>query len=253
MSRSSRRLPRADLAVVSGSGLAIVPADAELVEVFDYAALGWPASDVAGHPNRLLVADWAPAGRPALRLLLACGRCHLYEGSTPGRAARAVDDIAAAGVRALIVTNAVGALDPALEPGDAVVVTSVIDLQGTLRGPVRALPVAGDDAAAGLVTALAPHVRARAGRYVAVPGPHYETPAEAAWLRSFGEVVGMSGAVEVRAARRHGLPVRVLSLVSNRSGAASDHAAVLSVGERLESRLRRGLAAFAGAVVQECA
>ncbi len=188
-----------------------------------------------------------------MRLLLAGGRCHLYEGWTARRLARPVDDLAGAGVRGLVVTNAVGALDPTLEPGDGVVVTAVTDLQGALRGPVRVSPVVGDEAAGALARALAPALRVRTGRYVAVPGPHYETPAEAAWLRGFGEVVGMSATVEVRAARRHALPVRMLSLVANRSGAASDHSAVLDAGTRLEARLAAALATLTAAFLEECA
>ena len=250
---AARRLPRADLGVVSGSGLAVVPAGAEVVDELGYDELGWPASCVPGHANRLLVAGWAPAARRPLRLLLACGRCHVYEGWAPRLVGRAVDDLAAAGVRGLLLTNAVGALDPALEPGDAVVVTSVIDLQGALPGPTRMLPVLDAGAATRLATALSPHLRGSAGRYVAVPGPQYETPAEAAWLRSFGEVVGMSAGAELRAARRHGLPACVLSLVANRSGSVADHAAVLGVGELLEARLSEGLATLAKAFLEESA
>jgi purine nucleoside phosphorylase len=86
-----------------------------------------------------------------------------------------------------------------------------------------------------------------------VPGPQYETPAEAAWLRSFGEVVGMSAAVEARAAARHALPLCVLSLVANRSGAVSEHAAVLRAGERLGARLGDALASLALAFLAEAA
>ena len=84
---------------------------------------------------------------------------------------------------------------------------------------------------------------------VAVPGPRYETPAEAAWLRRYGDVVGMSTAAEVRAAGRHGLPVRVLSLVTNVSGAALGHAEVLAAGGLLAEGLGRGLGALAAAFV----
>ena len=54
-----------------------------------------------------------------------------------------------------------------------------------------------------------------------LPGPQFETPAEAAWLAGLGDVVGMSAAPEVRA----GAPPRaswcVLALaVLNRSGGA---------------------------------
>ena len=46
-------VPQADLAVVFGSGLALVPDGAEVLKEIDYAALGWPATSVAGHANRL--------------------------------------------------------------------------------------------------------------------------------------------------------------------------------------------------------
>jgi purine nucleoside phosphorylase len=57
------------------------------------------------------------------------------------------------------------------------------------------------------------------GRYVAVPGPQFETAAEARWLAGYGDVVGMSTALEVRTARERGLETTVLALVVNRSGA----------------------------------
>lgn len=244
------RVPRGDLAIVFGSGLAVVPEGAEVIDRIDYARLGWPITSVAGHPNRLLVARWAPGRRAALRVLLACGRPHLYEGWSAAELARPVDDLAAAGVRALLLTNAAGALDPSLRSGDAVVVTEVVDLQNEPTDQAPVLPVLDPTGALRLATALAP-LQGRAGRYVAVPGPHYETPAEAAWLRDRGEVVGMSTAAEVRAAHRFGVPVCVLSLVANASGAALGHADVLAVGARLAASLGESLGAFAAAFLSE--
>ena len=245
----SLRLPPGDLAIVSGSGLALVPEGAEVTDQIDYADLGWPATCVAGHPNHLLLARWAPDGRRELRLLLACGRPHLYEGWSAAELARPVEDLAARGVRGLLLTNASGALDPTLAAGSAVVVTQVVDLQGEPRDEAPVLPVTGAAEARRLAAALGPGLAARPGGYVAVPGPHYETPAEAAWLRRYGDVVGMSTAAEVRAAGRHGLPVRVLSLVTNVSGAALGHAEVLAAGGLLAEGLGRGLGALAAAFV----
>jgi purine-nucleoside phosphorylase len=243
----SRRPPPAELAVVFGSGLALVPEGAELLDEIDYRDLGWPVTSVAGHPNRLLLVHWAPDGHVARRVLLAWGRPHLYEGWTDAELERPVDDLADAGARALLLTNAVGGLEPTLATGQAVVVTSVVDLQHEPRDRAASLPVTSAAAARRLAAALSPRLPARAGRYVAVPGPQYETPAEAAWLRGFGEVVGMSGASEVRAAGRRGLPVGMLSIVANSAGAALDHAEVLATGERLGARLAAGLATLAGA------
>ena len=241
------RLPRGDLAIVFGSGLALVPAGAEVIDEIDYADLGWPATSVAGHPNRLLLARWAPDKGRELRLLLACGRPHLYEGWSAAELSRPVDDLAACGVRGLLLTNASGALDPTLTAGTAVVVTQVVDLQGAPVDEPPVLPVTGAAEARRLAAVLAPLLPARPGRYVAVPGPHYETPAEARWLRRYGDVVGMSTAAEVNAAIRHGLPVRVLSLVANASGAALGHAEVLAAGALLSADLGGGLGALAAA------
>ncbi len=66
-------------------------------------------------------------------------------------------------------------------------------------------------------------------------------------MRRYGDVVGMSTAAEVNAAIRHGLPVRVLSLVANASGAALGHAEVLAAGALLSADLGGGLGALAAA------
>ena len=243
----SRRPPAAELAVVFGSGLALVPEGAEVLDEVDYRDLGWPLSTVAGHANRLLLARWAPDGRRARPVLLAWGRPHLYEGWTDAELERPVDDLADVGVGALLLTNAVGALEPALAIGQGVVVTKVVDLQREPRERPAVLPVTAAAAARRLAAALAPRLPARPGRYVAVPGPQYETPTEAAWLRGFGEVVGMSGASEVRAARRRGLRLCMLSLVANPAGGALGHDEVLASGERLGASLAAGLAMLAAA------
>jgi purine-nucleoside phosphorylase len=241
------RAPQGDLAIIFGSGLAVVPDGAEVVGEIDYADLAWPATAVAGHANRLVIARWAPDGRTELRVLLACGRPHLYEGWSAAELARPVDTLADGGVRGLLLTNASGALDPTLEVGTAVVVTKVVDLQGEPADEPPVLPVTDAAAAERLAGVLAPRLAARSGRYAAVPGPHYETPAEASWLRAYGDVVGMSTAAEVRAAARRGLPVCVLSLVANASGVALDHAEVLRAGALLAAGLGRGLGSLAAA------
>ena len=245
------RPPPADLAIVFGSGLAVVPDGAEVLDEIAYADLGWPASAVAGHANRLLLVRWAADGHTALRVLLACGRPHLYEGWSAAELSRPIDDLADRGLRGLLLTNASGALDTTLAAGTAVVVTQVVDLQVEPAGAPPVLPVTGGGAALRLAAALAPFLAVRPGRYVAVPGPQYETPAEASWLRCYGEVVGMSTAAEVRAAARHGLPVCVLSLVANAAGAALDHADVLAAGALLTTGLGRSLSAWATAFMTE--
>ena len=58
--------------------------------------------------------------------------------------------------------------------------------------------------------------RSTEGVYAALPGPHYETPAEIRMLRTLGaDLVGMSTALEAIAARAEGVEVLGLSLVTN--------------------------------------
>jgi purine-nucleoside phosphorylase len=228
----------AETAIVFGSGLAVVPAEAVVVARLPYAGLGWPTSGVAGHGNELLLATVGER-----RLLLANGRPHAYEGRSPRELRVAVDDMVLWGVRHLVLTNAAGGLADWALPGTAVVVTRVVDLQ---RAPVAEpdeLPATAGRRAQAVCAALAAHIPARAGRYVAVPGPQYETPSEAAWLADHADAVGMSTAPEVRAAAELGVEIVVLAFVVNRASAVSSHDEVLAVGHRLAEGLRASLGA----------
>ena len=246
----SRPAPPADLAVVFGSGLALVPDGAEVLDDIGYDELGWPVTAVTGHPSRLLLVRWAPDGRTTLRTLLAWGRAHLYEGWTGAELERPIDGLADAGVRTVLLINAVGALEPSLAAGQAVLVTDVVDLQHEPHDRPPVLPVVSTVAATRLGAATGAKLPLRTGRYVAVPGPQYETPTEAAWLCACGEVVGMSGASEVRAARRRGLDVCMLSIVANAAGASLEHDDVVATGRRHGTSLAAGLSALAAALTE---
>jgi purine-nucleoside phosphorylase len=162
--------------------------------------------------------------------------------------------IAGAGV--VVLTNAAGAINPALNPGEVVLVRDHINLTG-------ASPLTGAEPPAGyrsrfvdLTDLYTSHLRQVAtsvdpslaeGVYAALRGPHYETPAEVAMLRSTGaDLVGMSTALEAIAARHLGASVLGLSLVTNLAAGVSpeplDHAEVLAAGTAAVPRLGRLLA-----------
>ena len=177
-----------------------------------------------------------------MRLALVHGRPHLYEGWSEAELERAVTDLAAWGVGRFLLLNACGGLADDVAVGDVVVSTEVVDLQTAppKHEPPR-LPVCDAAAAARVAAALAPTMPARAGVYVAVPGPQYETPAEAAWLAGYGDVVGMSTAPEVRAARRAGAELCLLSLVVNRAAAVGSHDEVLATAARFRAAVGAAL------------
>jgi purine-nucleoside phosphorylase len=151
------------------------------------------------------------------RALLFLGRTHLYEGRGVDAVAHGVRTAAAAGVRTVVLTNAAGGLAPDHRVGQAVVIADHLNL--TARSPlVGATFVDLTDLYSRRLRALARELdpALTEGVYAALPGPHYETPAEIRMLRTMGaDLVGMSTALEAIAAKAAGCEVFGLSLVSN--------------------------------------
>jgi len=236
-----------DVAAVFGSGLAAVSAELVVEHDIGYEELGWPCTAVAGHANRLRLARTATAGGRELKLALACGRPHRYEGWTDAELERPVRALAGCGARRLVLTNACGSLRAAPQ-GALVVCDHVVDVQSPPAGtaPER-LSVCSPQEAAHIVSRLngascsddAPP--SAVGAYVAVLGPQFETPAEARWLARYGAVVGMSAAPEVRAARATGVECLLLALVVNQAAAVGSHNDVLVTAGRFSSSLASAL------------
>jgi len=224
-------------AVVFGSGLDGLPPAAVVTAELSYEELDWPCSAVPGHRNVLQLVEVTAGAGSGLRLALACGRPHRYEGWSDEELERPVRSLAAARVSRLVLTNSSGALRPAVTPGEIVVCHAVVDLQSAPLGdaPVS-LGVCTAQEAAAVAAAVAPPP-ARTGVYVAVAGPQFETPAEVAWLAGHGDVVGMSAAPDVLAARAAGVACCLLALVVNRAAAVGSHEDVLAFGGRLAGPL----------------
>ena len=222
-----------DVALVLGSGWApaadaLGEPDAEI----QLAELpGFRAPVVAGHGGTIrsvLVGD-----RHALVFL---GRTHLYEGAGVAVVVHAVRTAAAAGVRAILLTNAAGGLRDGMRPGQSVIISDHLNLTATS-------PLVGAQFV-DLTDLYSPRLRALASRidpnlqegvYAQLPGPHFETPAEIRMLRTMGaDLVGMSTVLEAIAARQVGMEVFGLSLVTNlaagMSDAPLDHLDVLAQG-----------------------
>ncbi len=229
-----------DVAVVLGSGWASA-ADrlgvAE-VELACTALPGFLPPAVDGHAGRLR--SIVVRGR---RVLVLLGRTHLYEGRGTDAVVHGVRVAAAAGCRAVVLTNAAGAVREGLRVGQAVLVSDHLNL--TACSPLTGARFVD------LVDLYSARLRALArevdpdlveGVYAALPGPHYETPAEIRMLRLLGaDLVGMSTALEAIAARAEGLEVLALSLVTNPAagvtGAPLDHAEVLAAGAASAQRV----------------
>jgi purine-nucleoside phosphorylase len=238
------------IGVVLGSGLGGFADALEDAVELPYADIpGWPEATTIGHAGTLVLGTFGGAPVAVMR-----GRAHLYEGLSPGEVVFGIRVLGLLGVRTLVVTNAVGAINDSFEPGQLVLISDHLNFQAQspLVGP-------NDDTLGprfpDLTDAYDPDLRAAAraaadriglelgeGVYAAWLGPAFETPAEIRMLRTLGaDLVGMSVVPEVLAARHMGIHCLAISCVTNLAAGIGpepidpDH--VLEVGARAADSL----------------
>jgi purine-nucleoside phosphorylase len=178
----------------------------------------------------------------------------------------------AAGCRVVVLTNAAGGIRQDYRVGQPVLISDHLNLTGRspLSGPpppghasrfvdltdlysarlrTLAAGTAGATGTAGTGGADGAGEVLAEGVYAALPGPHYETPAEIRMLRALGaDLVGMSTVLEAIAARQMGAEVLGISLVTNLAaglaGHGLSHAEVVEAGRASASRMGTLLAAI---------
>lgn len=222
-------------AIVLGSGLGGV------VEVFrEEGSIGFAdipglsPTTVRGHRGQLVAGHWDHV--PAL---LFRGRLHFYEGHSHEAVTEPVRIARSLGIKAFILTNAAGGINPALKLGDLMAIHrhlklingsawhSVVDTSPPAPYSTRLIELMrSQEALAGR--------ELMAGTYAALTGPSYETPAEIRALAACGaDAVGMSTALEAETAAECGLEVAAISCVTN--AAAGLSAGLLSHAEVLDN------------------
>jgi purine-nucleoside phosphorylase len=238
------------IGVVLGSGLGdFADAVSDAVEISYDEIQGWPVSTAVGHAGTLVIGSFGGSPVAVMR-----GRAHLYEGHAPAKVVFGIRVLGLLGARTLVLTNACGAIDTTLEPGQLVAISDHLNLQA--RSPL----VGPNDDTLGsrfpdMSDAYDPDLREaaraaaselgfdlREGVYAAWLGPAFETPAEIRMLRALGaDLVGMSTVPEVLAARHMGIRCLALSCVTNLAAGVLpepiDHERVLEVGARAAGRL----------------
>jgi purine-nucleoside phosphorylase len=220
------------IAIVLGSGQGDFAATLTSVQSIDYSAIPhWPVSRVVGHAGKLVVGTVAQQPSAVL-----AGRVHFYEGHDLPTVTFGIRVLGMLGVKVLVLTNAAGGVNTALEPGSFMVIDDHINLLGGnpligenddrfgVRFPDMSdvyssrLRRIADDAAASLSVPLS-H-----GVYVAWNGPSYETPAEIRFLRSIGgDAVGMSTVPEAIVARHMRIEVLGISCITNMAAGVVAH------------------------------
>jgi purine-nucleoside phosphorylase len=243
----TRLRPR--VAIVLGSGLGDFAEGLEGAARIPYAKIPhFPRSGVVGHAGRLVVGKSGDVPVAAMQ-----GRVHFYEGYSAREVVFPVRVLARMGVRAIVFTNAAGGINLDYGQGALVVLRDHINMQGTNpliganderfgpRFPDMTEAYTKTFRAAALEEARRLAVGVHEGVYAAMHGPSYETPAEIRALRTLGaDLVGMSTAPEVIAARQMGLGVLAISCVTNMAAGILDrpieHTEVLRVGEQVKGQ-----------------
>ena len=245
LQRSSLR-PRIGLVLGSGLGaFADSLADSARIPFSEIPA--FPRSTAIGHAGQLVIGK---AGSVPVAVMQ--GRVHLYEGYSAQQVAFPMRVFGRMGIRAVILTNAAGGINLNYQQGALVLIRDHINLQGTnplvgpnddrfgVRFPDMTHAYAKDYRALAREEAAKLGMTLHEGVYAALLGPSYETPAEINYLRIIGaDLVGMSTAFEVIAARHMGIKVLAISCVTNMAAGILDqplsHQEVMETGERVRS------------------
>ena len=246
----------ARVGIVLGSGLGAAAEAVENPVIVPYSEIPhFPQSTVEGHSGRIVAG--LLGGAPVIILQ---GRVHFYEGYSPLEVTFPMRVLGVLGVRAVVLTNAAGGIQPGLHVGELVLLSDHINLMGwnPLNGPNE--PRFAIRAGAGqrffdMTEAYSRPLRTLAkeeaheegfaleeGVYLATPGPSFETPAEVRAFRALGAtLVGMSTVPETIVARHMGIEVLGISCVTNLAAGLGtkplSHEEVSETGRWVESRL----------------
>ena len=213
------------LGIILGTGLGELAADIEVEREFVFGLLPFfCVSTVTSHRGKLILGTLH--GVPVVAM---SGRLHYYEGYSMQQLTFPVRVMSALGIKRLLISNASGSVNADIDAGDIILIRDHINLQpdNPLRGhnDDRLGPRFPDMLHAydrgfnawAIGRAPAHGITAHEGVYLALAGPNLETPAEYRMANILGaDCIGMSTVPEVLVARHEGLPVYVISVVSNK-------------------------------------
>lgn len=250
--RLGARAPRT--AIILGSSLgALAEAVADPL-VIPYTELpGFPVPRISGHAGKLFAGQLG--GR---EVAVLAGRAHPYETGNAAVMRPAIEMLKGAGVETLILTNAAGSLKPEMRPGSLMLIADHINYSG--MNPL--VGQHGDENFVPMTDAYDPALRQRfhaaakaegialhEGVYCWYSGPSFETPAEIRMFQIIGGLaVGMSTAPETILARRFGLKVAGLSVITNLAagieGASPSHEETKREGAKAAENMKALITRF---------
>ena len=220
-----------EVAIVLGSCLGPFADTIEDPIVVDYKDIpNFLISTVKSHAGKLIFGT--VAGK---KVVCMSGRFHTYEGYDFEQLVIPVRVFKLLGVKATILTNAAGAVNAAYRPGDVMIVSDHIKLNG--HSPLRGKNVEEFGPRFFDISRMyTPELRKLAwecgegsgitlheGVYMFFTGPQFETPAEIRAARILGaDAVGMSTVTEALTAAHCGMPLLCLSVMTNMAAGVLD-------------------------------
>ena len=245
-----------EIAVILGSGLSHFTDGLSGIEIPYNEIEGFVPVGVQGHKGSLFFYE-----NNGKKIVVMQGRFHFYEGHSIQTITYPIKIFKQLGVKTLILTNAAGALDKSLHPGDLMLIKDHINFMGDnpligknddtlgVRFPDMSEVYNKDLRDKILAIADKYNIELKEGVYLATTGPSYETPSEVKMLKLWGaDVVGMSTVPEAIVANWCGINVTGISLVSNyASGVGSQklsHQEVIEAGNLASSKIKALLTAI---------
>ncbi|MBT3317853.1 purine-nucleoside phosphorylase [bacterium] len=214
--------PEIGLILGTGLGALVDKIDVEISLSFEEIPHFVPSTAPSHHGNLVI-------GKLGGKSIIAMqGRVHYYEGYSMQEITLPVRVMKALGAETLIMSNAVGGMNPQLAPGDITIISDQINLMGDnpliganddrlgVRFPDMSEPYSNDLIVLAEKSALELKLSLKRAVYCAVAGPNLETAGEYRYLRSIGaDTVGMSIVPECVAAVHSGMKVIGFSVVTD--------------------------------------
>lgn len=237
--------------IILGTGLGNFAEKIEVEATLDYADIpNFPQSTATSHRGRLVFGTLR-----GLPVMVMEGRFHQYEGYPLSQITLPVRVMKALGAELMIVSQAVGGMNPLYNPGDVVLLDDHINLLGDNplvgvnddrlgpRFPDMSQPYEFALIDKAQQIARQADFIVHRGVSVAVTGPCLETRAEYRFLRGIGaDVVGMSTVPEVIVAVHAGLRVFGMAVVTDMclpdALEVADVSKIIATANSAEPRLR---------------
>ncbi len=221
-----------EIAVILGSCLGDFSEKIENPIEIDYHDIpNFLVSTVASHAGKLIFGT--VSGK---KVICMSGRFHFYEGYAFEQLTVPIRLFKLLGVKKTIITNAAGAVNTSYKPGDVMIISDHIKLNGSSPlcgknidefGP-RFFDVTDMYTKSlreiALDTAKNTRLTVHEGVYMYFTGPQFETPAEIRAARLLGaDAVGMSTVTEALTAAHCSMPLLGISVITNMAaGITSD-------------------------------